>query len=133
MKTSILSFLVCTVFYLSCKENSNDNVKDFIPGLYARAFEDSITETTKTVGIDTLEIREASSGGSELYEIERRMRFRRTVDGELKPEEYKTENWRGIYDKDKKIIQEISKGKTLSFLPERNVLLVNNAEYKKLK
>ena len=133
MKTAFLSILVLTVLFTSCAGGDTDKVREYIPGLYARVFKDSLSETTNTVGIDTLEIKRVTDGGSELYEIERRMKFQRTVDGELKPEEYKVENWKGIYDKDKKIIQETSKGKIISFVPEKNILLVNTAEYKKLK
>jgi hypothetical protein len=132
MKTTIYSIIWLALLFIGCA-NQADEVLDFIPGTYAHAFTDSLNETTNTVGIDTLEIKKATGGESDRYEIQRRMKFRRTVDGQVKPDEYKTENWKGIYDKDKKVIQEISKGKVISFVPEKNILLVNSVEYKKLK
>jgi hypothetical protein len=132
MKTTIYPIVWLALLFIGCA-NQADEVRDFIPGTYAHAFTDSLNETTNTIGIDTLEIIKATGGGSDLYEIERRMKFKRTVDGQIKPDEYKTENWKGIYDKEKKVIQETSKGKIISFIPEKNVLLVNSTEYKKLK
>jgi hypothetical protein len=132
MKTTIYPIVCLALLFIGCA-NQADEVRDFIPGTYAHAFADSINETTNTVGIDTLEIKKATGEGTDLYEIERRMKFKRTVDGQVKPDEFKIENWNGIYDKDKKVIQETSKGKVISFVPEKSILLVNSVEYKKLK
>jgi hypothetical protein len=131
MKTAIYPIVFTMLLFFSCG-TSKDDVEGFIPGVYARVFKDSLNETTNTVGNDTLEIKKSTTGNSDFYEIHRKMKYQRTVDGQQKQEEYKTETWKGIYDKDKKVVQETTKGKLISFLPDKNILLVNSVEYKKI-
>ena len=131
MKATILTVISMFILLVCCK-GKDGKTQDFIPGIYVHSFTDSINELTKTVGNDTLEVKAAINKEVGFYEIQRKIKYQRTVDGTLKPEEYKQEFWKGVYDKEMNILLESTRNKVISFNPEKGILLVNTVEYKKL-
>ena len=85
-----------------------------------------------STGSDTLEI-SAISRENNNYQINRKSNFQRVVRGRLAKPEQKSERWIAIYDPGQKILKEVTKGKILSFIPEKNMLLVGKSVYHKTK
>ena len=111
----------------ACNPAKTDETRSFMPGTYAR-FSDHEMRTE----YDTIRIEPISETGNN-YRLIRSSYFQRKLDGKTFPWEYEKEEWAAIYDESKKILNETKKGKIISFVPERNILLVGTTEYKKLK
>ncbi|TDH18152.1 hypothetical protein EXU57_24180 [Segetibacter sp. 3557_3] len=112
---------------LTCCNTAEQSFEELIPGIYVRP-----VASEYSIGTDTLEILAASEDRRNYY-IHRRCSYRRVVRGKLSPTKRKTEKWVAIYRPEQKTLNEITKGKVLSFVPEKNLLLVGKAEYKKIK
>lgn len=123
----ILSILVTLVTILGCNLAKNDKIRSFMPGTYAR-----YSDHEMRIEYDTLRIESIGEQGNN-YRLIRSSRFQRKLDEKILPWEYTSEEWAGIYDESKGILNETKKGKVISFVPERNVLLVGTTEYKKIK
>ena len=119
MAVSILSLFSCT--------SKTDEIRAFMPGIYARF---SNHEMRKEY--DTLSIEIISLAGNN-YRLIRSSTFQRKMDGQNFPWEHTKEESTAIYDDSRKILNETRKGKVISFVPERNILLVGTTEYKKIK
>jgi hypothetical protein len=128
MKTQLAILGLLFVILIACNESASDEVKSFIPGTYSRHYTDEFTDS-----YDTVEIKLVTSGGSEGFEISKRMRFQKTIDGQQTPVDYKTETWFGNYDKDAKTVYIPKSGKTIYFDPEKNELKMGTEPYKKIK
>ena len=114
------------VFLLACDSTKSDEIRAFVPGTYAR-FSDHEMRTQ----YDTLKITVISETGNN-YSLVKSSSFQRKLDGKEFPWEYTKEEWTAVYDKNKRILNETRKGKVISFVPEKNILLVGTTEYKKL-
>lgn len=123
MKYYALLLSICVVI-LSCGNTLNDDVRDFIPGTYVREVVNEMS-----AGRDTLRI-SAISGTS--YAIRRNGVYRRIKDGSFLPPEYKTEVWTAVYDEQTGVLNEAKRGRTLSFLSQKGLLLVGGSTYKKI-
>lgn len=110
----------------SCTSKT-EKIKDFIPGTFVRFSENEMGRRH-----DTLEIEPLSEAGNN-YHIIRRSSVQRQLDGKVFPWEQKKDRWIAIYDQGKFVLTESRKGKLISFAPERDVLLMGTAEYKKVK
>jgi hypothetical protein len=110
----------------ACESTKSDEIRAFIPGTYAR-FSDHEIRTE----YDTLKIQVISETGNN-YGLIRSSSFQRKLDGKEFPWEYTKEEWTAVYDENKRVLNETRKGKVISFVPEKSVLLVGTTEYKKL-
>ena len=115
------------VLLQACESTKSDEIRSFIPGTYAR-FSDHEMRTE----YDTLKIQVISETGNN-YGLIRSSSFQRKLDGKDFPWEYTKEEWTAVYDENKRVLNETRKGKVISFVPEKSVLLVGTTEYKKLK
>lgn len=111
---------------LACT-TKNDEVKGFIPGTYVRYSENEMGRRYDTLQIEIL------SACSNNYRVIRFSSVQRLLDGQAFPWERRREVWACVYDEDKQIMNEMKKGKVMSFVPERSLLLVGSTEYKKIK
>lgn len=120
---------VMTVFILSLFSCSSktDEIRAFIPGIYARFSDHEMRKE-----YDTLRIEVISQVGNN-YRLLRSSTFQRKMDGQSFPWENTKEEWTAIYDESKRVLNETKKGKVISFVPEKNILLVGTTEYKKIK
>lgn len=120
---------VMTVFILSLFSCSSktDEIRALIPGTYVRFSDHEMRKE-----YDTLRIEVISEAGNN-YRLLRSSTFQRKMDGQSFPWEQTKEEWTAIYDSQKKILNETKKGKVISFVPEKNILLVGTTEYKKIK
>lgn len=117
--------IVCWLFACSCRAIENDQVISFIPGSYAKEVSNEYN-----IGYDTLII---SLLNEKVYQIIRHSSFNRIRNGQTMPEKRVTEKWTALYNKDEQVLHETKKGKILSFVPDKNLLLVGSSEYIKIK
>jgi uncharacterized protein YcfL len=125
---SLLFFFALAVFVLfGCSSDESNTIKEFIPGTYIRNAE---TEFGKAY--DTLLITLQNKSASE-YKIQRRWRYDRVLDGKPVAPEYKVSETSGLYDSEKKVLQETE---TLEFFTfdVKNKILFNGAnKFTKIK
>lgn len=115
--------VVTTLMCIAC--NTRQNVQDFMAGIYIRHIQNEYSE-----GYDTLRVSKAG-GDADVYIIVRSVTYQRIINGEIKPAEHKTEKWLAVYDEKNKVLLEQKKGKIISFVPEKNQLLVGSNVYQK--
>ncbi|MFW2475495.1 MAG: hypothetical protein ACN4EP_01185 [Sediminibacterium sp.] len=100
MKTLIVISVIASALIFSCGTIVKDEVQEFIPGTYVRQSEGEFGTS-----YDTLVIAMQNETARE-YKIERRWKYDRVVDEKVLEPEYKITNATGIYDADKKLLQE---------------------------
>lgn len=104
-----------------------DRLKSFIPGTYIRAFEGEYS-----IGNDTSVIQQPEAVNN-YYTIQHKMSYRQLKDKRLLPVEYKTENWTAIFNEKNNLLEEQTKGKRLSFLPDEQALLLGANKFRKIE
>lgn len=115
------------ILLLACESSKSDEIRAFIPGTYARFSDHEMRKE-----YDTIKINVISEAGNN-YSLIRSSSFQRKLDGKEFPWEYTKEEWTAVYDENKRVLNETHKGKVISFVPEKSILLVGTTEYKKLK
>ncbi len=111
---------------LACESSKSDEIRIFIPGTYARFSDHEMRKEYDTIKIDVI----SETGNN--YSLIRSSSFQRKLDGKEFPWEYTKEEWTAVYDENKRVLNETRKGKVISFVPEKSILLVGTTEYKKL-
>jgi|GEM_PF-920738 hypothetical protein len=129
MKHLKLLICLCPVLLLACNYlgDGNKDPESFIPGTYA-----SYAEGEYSVSYDTLRI-EPVSEQEGAYRIFRETAFRRIEDKKLKKLEHKSEKWFAVYDEQRHVLLERTKGKVISILPDAGLIVVGSREYHKLE
>jgi len=124
----LLFFLLIAAFVLfGCSSSESNAIKDFIPGTYIRSAE---TEFGKAY--DTLVITLQNKSASE-YKIQRRWRYDRVLDGKPIAPEYKVSETSGLYDGEKKILQETETLEFFTFDVENRFLFNGANKFTKIK
>lgn len=111
---------------LACESSKSDEIRIFIPGTYVRFSDHEMRKEYDTIKIDVI----SETGNN--YSLVRSSSFQRKLDGKEFPLEYTKEEWTAVYDENKRVLNETRKGKVISFVPEKSILLVGTTEYKKL-
>ena len=111
---------------MACESAKSDEIRAFIPGVYARFSDHEMRKE-----YDTLRINRISETGNN-YGLIRSSLFQRKLDGKKSDWEYTREEWTAVYDENKRVLNETRKGKVISFVPEKRMLLVGTTEYKKI-
>jgi len=118
--------LAIAAVVLSCNTSAikSNTIKDFMPGKY-------VLHETHEMGEewDTLDIAPVSVVDN-TYEIVRNWRYERK-DGTVKTE--KDKKRKAIYDEENMVLRETKSGRVISFAPEKNILLSETREFKKIK
>jgi hypothetical protein len=124
----LLFISVVTVFCLAgCTSAESDAIKEFIPGTYIRSAQ---TEFGKEY--DTLVITLQSKSAKE-YKIQSRWRYDRVLDGKLIEPEYKVTETSGLYDTEKKTLQETETLEFFTFDIEKKLLFNGANKFTKIK
>ena len=123
-KCFVMAIFISSLFSCSIK---TEKMRAFIPGTYARFSDHEMRKE-----YDTLSIEIISEAGNN-YRLLRSSTFQRKMDGQNFPWEHTKEVWTAIYDASRRVLDETTKGKVISFIPEKNILLVGTTEYKKIK
>jgi len=104
---------------------SSDNVKVFMPGVYARHYTDEYTNSYDTITIQLI------AGGDE-YNVIERTRFEKVTDnGKMQPG-YSIQKWTGSYDDRNKSLWLQQAGRAIRFNPAKKELITGTQPYKKL-
>ena len=123
--------IAATVILISCSgaqsENATEKVKSYIQGTYTRVFEGEYSK-----GNDTLIIDQPDKNNN-YYTIKHNSSYQKIRNEQLRPLEYKTENWIAIFNEQTNVLKEQKKGKLISFLPEENALLLGSSKFEKVK
>ena len=124
MKIQIPLRYLIVLFMVACNGITKDEVKPFIPGTYTR-----ISEHEFGKEYDTLIISEI--GGQ--FEIQRKWKYERVLDGVAQEPEYKQESTTAVYDSKHHLLNENETGNTISFDQREGILFVGPTKYNKLK
>lgn len=124
MKIQIPLRYFIVLFIVACNGITKDEVKIFIPGTYTR-----ISEHEFGKEYDTLIISEI--GGQ--FEIQRKWKYERVLDGVMQEPEYKQENTTAVYDDKHHLLNENETGNTISFDQREGILFIGPTKYNKLK
>lgn len=118
--------LFVIAFLAGCSDQiQSDAVKSFIPGTYVRqAHHEMGTEH------DTLIISHINREGH--FQILRKWRYDRVINGQHLLPKYKQEKTSGLYNSEKKVLQETESGDAISFVPDQNLLIAGTTQYMKV-
>ena len=119
-KQTILPVLLA----LTISACNNDQTKSSIEGTYVNTGESEYSKVKDTLVI------EASEGNTFL--IHRKTGIQLIHNEKLGKEQYEKEEWKALYDEDKKILTETSRGRIITPLPKANKLLVEKSEFIKV-
>ena len=105
---------------------NKDEVRDFLPGTYIRFSQHEYGHEYDTLTI-TLQNKAAGE-----YKILRKWKYERLLDGKLLEPEYNRTTTSGIYNGDRRLLQETETGDFLSFDVGEKVLFNGPTKYQKL-
>jgi len=126
MKIILVFDIAILILLISCSSLMKDKIKEFIPGTYIR-----FSQQEFGAEYDTLIITLQNPSANE-YNILRKWKYERVLDGnELQPE-YKRIRSSGIYLSKHKIIQETETGDVISFDIKHKILFNGSVQYHKL-
>jgi hypothetical protein len=120
----LVNGVIILLLGISCSGIFTKDVRAFIEGSYVRDFENEFA-----VGVDSVVLQKE---GENNYLILKYSRFARIKNGSLLPDEVKQEKMMGVYDEKKKVINELQKGKVLSFNVKENKMFIGASEYQKI-
>ncbi len=124
-----LFFISISVLFLlaSCSSSESDAIKEFIPGTYIRFSQHEFGKE-----YDTLVISLQNESASH-YQILRKWRYERVLDGKSIEPEYKQEKSSGIYNPAKKFLQETETLDLFTFNIEKKLLFNGTNQFTKIK
>ncbi len=124
-----LFFVSISVLFLlaSCSSSESDAIKEFIPGTYILASQNEFGKAYDTLVI-SLQNKSASQ-----YQILRKWRYDRVLDGKPIEPEYKQEKSSGIYNPETKVLQETETLELFTFDPEKKLLFNGTNQFTKIK
>jgi hypothetical protein len=122
------TLLAILILATSCQNSRNEEaLQSFIPGVYVKFGESEYSKAW-----DTLEISEFNEV-TNTYSIDHRVGFQSIIDGRLQPKDFTSERYVAVLNPTTFQLQDPSNGKLFTFSLEYQSLLVNSAEYKKVK
>lgn len=116
-----------SVLFAACNGLNKDEIKEFIPGTYIRQSQNEFGKE-----YDTLMVSLQSKSANE-YKIVRKWRYDRVLDGKPMEPEYKQTESSGIYDADKKQLQETETLEFFTFDVEKKFLFNGANKFTKIK
>jgi hypothetical protein len=123
MKNSIfICGLICLL--TSCSQSNKTEAKNSIPGTYVRMSEHEFGKE-----YDTLVISEAS----DLFQIQRRWKYSRVLDGVAQEPEYKEQKTTASFDASNETLHENETGNAISYDSKNGTLSIGTTKYQKLK
>lgn len=125
MKTTML-VLLATVIISGCNSSGKDEIIEFIPGTYVRTGQNEFGKE-----FDTLIITIQNPATKE-FKIQNRWHYTRQVEGEANVPEYKVKETSGIYDAEKKLLEEAETLNHFSFDVKEKVLFDGTNKFKKI-
>ncbi len=121
MKTKIILTVLTLSVLLAC---NTDNKQSYVPGTYVNS-----TTGKYSIASDTLVIG-AREGNK--FAVNRKTGFNLIRNGKKGKPEHETEKWNTVYNEKTDVLTETQKGKTLTFYPDSNMLMIGTRIYKKV-
>lgn len=122
-----LSLCIFIVELLSCSNLKPDSTLAFMPGTYVRSEVREFGHIEDTITIK-IQHRDVNS-----FLIEQRWRYERIMDGVTQVPEYKVITDQGIYNKEKKLLQNQRNLRVYSFDEKKQVLYNGTMIFQKIK
>jgi hypothetical protein len=116
-----------SILFAACNSITKDEVKEFIPGTYIRSSQNEFGKE-----YDTLVLSLQSKSANE-YKIQRRWRYDRVLDGKPTEPEYKITETSGLYDGEKKTLQETETLEFFTFDADKKLLFNGANKFIKIK
>lgn len=126
MKIIISAHLLLLLLYGCGLIQRKDEIRDFLPGTYTR-----LSQHEYGHEYDTLTISLQNKVAGE-YTILRKWKYQRLLDGKLIEPEYKRVTTSGIYNEDRRLLQETETGVFFSFDLTEKVLFNGPTKYQKI-
>ncbi|MEI9945834.1 MAG: hypothetical protein WDN26_16635 [Chitinophagaceae bacterium] len=101
-------------------------MKKFIPGTYSRFAQHEFGKEYDTVIISLL------NKVADQYQITRKWKYERVLDGQLIDPEYKVSKSTGFYDLKRRYLRDNESGEVYSFDVKNKILLNGSVKYQKL-
>jgi hypothetical protein len=127
MKPLIFVSIVTAFIFARCTSPESNAIKEFIPGTYIRSAQTEFGKEYDTL-IITLQNRSANE-----YKIQRRWKYDRVLDGKPIEPEYKLTETSGLYDGEKKTLQETETLEFFTFDVEKKLLFNGANKFTKIK
>lgn len=124
MKIQICIPAIICLLSMSCNGLEKDEVKAYIPGIYIRLSEHEFGKEYDTLVVSELK---------DEFQITRKWKYERVLDGVKQEPEYKQEITTASYDNERKLLHEKETGNTMSLDAKEAVLFIGPTKYKKLK
>jgi hypothetical protein len=121
MKTKIILTVLSLAVLLACNTN---NKQSYVPGTYVNN-----TTGKYSIACDTLLI-EPLEGNR--FKVNRKTGFNLIRNGKKGKREHETEKWNTVYNEKTSVLTETQRGKTLTFYPDSNMLMIGTRIYKKV-
>lgn len=119
----IAAILIC----LAACQSADDKSAEAITGIYIQHIDGEFAKGTDSLIVQVLD-KEAGT-----YSIDNNYGFVKYHEGKEIGPGYTTKKYTGVYDKEHKRLLDNFKGMTFTFVPEKNILLMGSAEYRKVK
>ena len=127
MKRLLIITIVAAFFLAACSSAESDAIKEFISGTYIRFSQNEFGKE-----YDTLEISLQNKAAGQ-YQILRKWRYDRVLDGKPIEPEYKQQKTFGLYDPEKKLLEETETLEAISFDAEKKLLFQGKNQFTKIK
>jgi hypothetical protein len=122
----ILKYFLIGSLITRCNTEA-DKIESFISGTYVR-----FSDHEMRIEYDTLSITPTSEEANS-YIIIKTSSFQRKLDGKTLPVEHSKEEYTAVYDPSKKVMNEITKGRIVTFDPNNRLLTFGTSQYRKIK
>lgn len=126
MKKIYYAIVVSLSFLVACN-SEGEKAGASITGVYVQKISNEFAKGDDSLIVNVLD----KNAGT--YSVQKNYGFMRYLDGEEKGRDYTTQKYTTVYDKEHKQLIDDFKGVIFTFMPDKNVLLMGSAEYKKLK
>ncbi len=112
------------VFIMACQDRKSAKVQQFIDGIYVNHAQGDYAIADDTITFTYEDER--------LYIITRNTGYQAIRDGKLIPRKFKRQRYEGRYDPQNRVLNETTTGRVFHFDPEKGVMLLKQAVYRKL-
>jgi len=98
-----------------------------VSGIYVTQFQNEYTHTNDTLIVTAYNLT------AHTYKIERHTGYNKIREWQLKPKEFKQQNWTATYIKENQVLEEGTLGRKLYLKPDQKELLLGSTVYKRVK
>jgi len=123
MIAALISFLLIVLLLTACDSLlQSKDVRNFMPGVYTRHYKDEYTESDDTIAIH-------EKGAT--YEVTKRSRQVKIIDGKPLEPHYILVKWTGVYNAEQKHLWVEPAAKAILFDADKKELSIGTQPYKK--